>query len=316
MKSIKVLLLFCLSSSFLACSQATQDGSDGNLEEVLADMSPSSVVGGSEVLQFQPGYVYIVKGEIQSWKTIKGKLSFNKNMEVLFTYYDVRKPKLENYRYGYINENHIEFDSESERIEGTITDEIAGTWMPSYSNTPLPFSLRITGCAVSVIDKIVVPPPPMVDYITEDTSNEVIEVKSAPVSTEEEDTEAELDRIKAELEENMKKYMEEAPDKIYDKVQVMPEYPGGTIEMMRFISRNLEYPKSAQESGTQGKVVMQFVVGADGSVSNVQVIRSVDPLLDKEAVRIISAMPRWKPGTEGGKPVRVKYTVPINFRLQ
>lgn len=151
---------------------------------------------------------------------------------------------------------------------------------------------------------------------SESTSEESAEVKSAPVSTEEEDTEAELDRIKAELEENMKKYMEEAPDKIYDKVQVMPEYPGGTIEMMRFISRNLEYPKSAQESGTQGKVVIQFVVGTDGSVSNVQVIRSVDPLLDKEAVRIISAMPHWKPGTEGGKPVRVKYTVPINFRLQ
>lgn len=237
-------------------------------------------------------------------------------MEVLFTYYDVRKPNLGNNLYGYINENHIEFDCGGERIEGTITDEIAGTWMPSYSKTPLPFSLRITGCAVEVIDKIVVPPPPMVDLITEDTSNEVIEVKSAPVSTEEEDTEAELDRIKAELEQNMKKYMEEAPDKVYDKVQVMPEYPGGLTEMIGFISRNLEYPKSAQESGTQGKVVIQFVVGTDGSISNVQVAQSVDPLLDNEAARIISAMPRWKPGTQDGKPMRVRYTVPINFRLQ
>ena len=97
----------------------------------------------------------------------------------------------------------------------------------------------------------------------------------------------------------------------------MPEYPGGQSALFNFLSSNVKYPKVAQQNGIQGRVIVQFVVAKDGSISDVKVARTGgDPSLDKEAVRVIKAMPNWKPGTERGKPVRVKYTVPVNFRLQ
>lgn len=107
----------------------------------------------------------------------------------------------------------------------------------------------------------------------------------------------------------------EDPNKIYDKVEVMPEYPGGAAAFMRYLAQNVKYPTVAQENGTQGIVVVQFVVDADGSVTNAHVITSVDPYLDEEALRVIKSMPRWTPGKLNGKPVRVKYTTPIKFRL-
>ena len=97
---------------------------------------------------------------------------------------------------------------------------------------------------------------------------------------------------------------------------VSPEYPGGVTAMIKFISQNLEYPKACQENGTQGRVGVRFIVGRDGTISNVNVLESVDPFWDKEAVRVIKAMPRWKPGMHKGKPVSVSYVVPVNFKLQ
>ena len=103
---------------------------------------------------------------------------------------------------------------------------------------------------------------------------------------------------------------------VFEVVETMPEYPnGGMPGMMEFLSKNIRYPVNAQKNGTQGRVTVHFVVNADGSLSNIGIIRGVDPELDGEAVRVISAMPKWKPGTQGGKPVRVKYTVPVMFRL-
>ena len=100
-------------------------------------------------------------------------------------------------------------------------------------------------------------------------------------------------------------------------VETMPEYPGGAQEMMRFISTNIQYPRAAQKKGIQGRVICQFVIEKDGRVTNIVVVRSSgDASLDKEAVRVIGCMPRWKPGKQRGKYVRVKYTIPINFRLQ
>ena len=92
--------------------------------------------------------------------------------------------------------------------------------------------------------------------------------------------------------------------------------PGGQAEMMQFISKNMKYPTIAQENGTQGRVTCQFVVGADGKVRDVKVLRGVDPYLDKEAVRVIMSMPKWIPGKQNGKAVSVKYTIPVMFRLQ
>ena len=96
----------------------------------------------------------------------------------------------------------------------------------------------------------------------------------------------------------------------------MPEFPGGQQALLKYLSENVQYPVIAQANGIQGRVVCQFVVNKDGSIVDVEVVRSGgDPSLDKEAIRVIKSMPKWTPGKQKGKPVRVKYTVPINFQL-
>ena len=105
-------------------------------------------------------------------------------------------------------------------------------------------------------------------------------------------------------------------DVIHVRVEIMPEFPGGTAALMKYLSSNIKYPTISQETGSQGKVIVQFVVDKDGSITNPTVVRGVDAYLDKEAIRVISGMPKWKPGVQNGKKVRVKYTVPVMFRLQ
>lgn len=105
-------------------------------------------------------------------------------------------------------------------------------------------------------------------------------------------------------------------DIIHVSVEVMPEFPGGTAALMKYLGSNIKYPTISQETGSQGKVIVQFVVDKDGTISNPAVVRGVDPHLDKEAIRVISSMPKWTPGVQNGKKVRVKYTVPVSFRLQ
>ena len=104
-------------------------------------------------------------------------------------------------------------------------------------------------------------------------------------------------------------------ENIFDVVEQMPEFPGGMDEMMKYLSMNVRYPEAAKKAGLQGRVVVQFVVEADGSVSNAEVVRSVNEELDAEAVRVIEKMPKWKPGMQDGKAVRVRYNIPIAFRL-
>ena len=99
-------------------------------------------------------------------------------------------------------------------------------------------------------------------------------------------------------------------------VEQMPEFPGGDLALRKFLANSVKYPVIAQENGIQGKVFINFVVDKNGGISNVKVFRGVDPSLDKEAVRVVKAMPKWIPGKQGGQPVRVSYTVPINFVLQ
>ncbi len=147
--------------------------------------------------------------------------------------------------------------------------------------------------------------------------NEISEVPYiAPVEETNEREEAERARLQAELAAELQKEAEaEDPNKIYDNAEVLPEYPGGQVALMRYIAQNVKYPKSAQENGTQGKVVVQFVVDTDGSIINAYVLTSVDPDLDTEALRVIKSMPRWTPGKQKGKNVRVKYAVSVKFRL-
>ena len=109
---------------------------------------------------------------------------------------------------------------------------------------------------------------------------------------------------------------EEVTQKIFDVVEQMPSFPGGTGALMQYLSSNIHYPVVAQENGVQGRVVVSFVVERDGSITDVKVVRSVDPSLDKEAVRVVKGMPNWNPGKQNGQAVRVKYNVPVSFKLQ
>lgn len=104
-------------------------------------------------------------------------------------------------------------------------------------------------------------------------------------------------------------------ENVFDVVEDMPQYPGGMQAMMKFLIENISYPKDAQEKKISGRVLVNFVVEKDGSISNVETVKSVFPSLDDEAVRVVKSMPNWKPGKQNGKVVRVKYTLPISFSL-
>ena len=103
---------------------------------------------------------------------------------------------------------------------------------------------------------------------------------------------------------------------VFQVVEQMPEFPGGMEKLMDYLSKNIKYPSIAQENNIQGRVIMEFVVNKDGSIVEPKVMRSVDTSLDNEAMRVIKSMPKWNPGKQRGKAVRVRYTVPVLFRLQ
>ena len=131
--------------------------------------------------------------------------------------------------------------------------------------------------------------------VSSEELNQAVEIKYVPVAVEEEEPEEQT---------------------IFEVVENMPDFPGGQAALMQYLAKNIKYPTIAQENGTQGRVIVQFVVNRDGSIVDAKVVRSVDPYLDKEALRVINTMPKWKPGMQRGKPVRVKFTVPVMFRLQ
>jgi len=156
------------------------------------------------------------------------------------------------------------------------------------------------------------PPPPAVQEVEVlNVVEDNVETETIEVSTEE--TEQEV-VIAAPVEAPVE---EEEEEVVFVVVESMPEFPGGQQALFKYLSENVKYPVIAQENGIQGRVICQFVVNKDGSIVDVEVVRSGgDPSLDKEAIRVIKTMPKWKPGKQRGKPVRVKYTVPVNFKLQ
>ena len=103
---------------------------------------------------------------------------------------------------------------------------------------------------------------------------------------------------------------------VFDVVEQMPEYPGGIQALFEYLQQNVKYPEDAVKQKIEGRVIATFVVETDGSISNVEVVKPAFPSLDAEAVRVLSAMPKWTPGMQSGKVVRVKYTVPINFNMK
>ena len=105
-------------------------------------------------------------------------------------------------------------------------------------------------------------------------------------------------------------------DMVFDVVEVMPQFPGGQIAMMKYIMENMKYPEQAMKEGIQGRVTVRFIVEKDGSISDVKPVLSVHPLLNKEAVRVVKSMPKWSPGKHNGKPVRVRFNLPVMFKLK
>ena len=110
---------------------------------------------------------------------------------------------------------------------------------------------------------------------------------------------------------------EPKPDEnaIFQVVETQPEFPGGMAELMKYLQKNTRYPKVCKEQGLQGRVIVQFVVNTDSTISDVKVVKPVNPHFDQEALRVVKAMPKWKPGAQHGKPVRVRFTLPVTFRL-
>lgn len=154
------------------------------------------------------------------------------------------------------------------------------------------------------------PPPPAVTDVLEIVEDN----KEITNEVEVENTEADANtEIQAIVEVQQEEENEEVVN--FYVIEEKPEFPGGEAAMFQWISKNIKYPEIAKENGVQGKVFVQFVIDKEGKVTDVQVIRGVDPSLDKEAVRVIKSMPAWKPGKQRGKPVKVSFQLPINFKL-
>ena len=144
------------------------------------------------------------------------------------------------------------------------------------------------------------PPPPEIIEIVEDD----VEIEE---EIEIEDTESD--------EEEMIEIEEEDDDEYFMVVENMPEFPGGDLGLMKYIQKNVRYPAIAKEYNITGKVYVSFIVDKQGTVTNVKIVRGVDKNLDAEAVRVVKSLPKYKPGKQRGKPVRVMFTIPINFTL-
>lgn len=160
------------------------------------------------------------------------------------------------------------------------------------------------------------PPPPPAPVVTE-----VLNVVDDNVDLEQQDIITSEDNQKQAQTATyvapvVQEEEEESAQQIFTVVEEMPKFPGGDGELLKFIAKSIKYPVIAQENGIQGRVTCAFVVNRDGTVVDAEVLRGVDPSLDKEALRVIGTMPKWTPGKQRGKAVRVKYTVPITFRLQ
>ena len=112
-------------------------------------------------------------------------------------------------------------------------------------------------------------------------------------------------------------YEEIEEEAIVERVEEQPEFPGGIQALMKFLSHNIQYPQVSRDNGSQGKALVTFIVNTDGTIQDIELFKSTgDMYLDKEAIRLVGIMPKWKPGRIAGKPVRVKFTLPVNFRLQ
>jgi len=167
----------------------------------------------------------------------------------------------------------------------------------------------------------------MVEITKQEQKPQPVEVpkQTTQIQVVEDDVEVEDVEINAEVDQNevIEEYVpveveeeEIVEAEIFTIVEEMPEFPGGMQKLADYLAKNIKYPQMARESGIQGRVFVNFVVEPDGSVSNVNVMRSLGGGCDEEAMRVVKSMPKWKPGKQRGKAVRVSYILPVNFKLQ
>lgn len=163
------------------------------------------------------------------------------------------------------------------------------------------------------------PPPPsqgeqlIAKYVTPVVVDTIKPEDQFQLATTDEQVETGINKEVYEVQGNDQ---EETPQEVSFIVEEMPEFPGGEIALLKFISNAIRYPVTAQKTGIQGKVYVTFIVDKDGGITDVRISQGVDPLLDREALRVVKSLPKWNPGKQRGKPVRVSYTIPINFVLQ
>lgn len=153
------------------------------------------------------------------------------------------------------------------------------------------------------------PEPPKMSEVINIVEDDVEIEDELEINDIEADEDTQVEIVQIDEEED------EAEAEVFLIVETMPEFPGGDIALRKHIAQSVQYPEIAKENGIMGKVFVQFVVNKKGEVEQVKVVRGVDPALDKEAIRVIQSLPKWKPGEQRGKPVKVAYTVPINFQL-
>ncbi|MBP5573077.1 MAG: energy transducer TonB [Bacteroidales bacterium] len=167
----------------------------------------------------------------------------------------------------------------------------------------------------------------MVEITKQEQKPQPVEVpkQTTQIQVVEDDVEVDDVEINAEVDQNevIEEYVapevveeEVVEQEIFQIVEEMPDFPGGTAKLAEYLQKNIKYPQMARESGIQGRVFVNFVVEPDGSVSNVKVLRSLGGGCDEEAMRVVKSMPKWKPGKQRGKAVRVSYILPVNFKLQ
>ncbi len=166
---------------------------------------------------------------------------------------------------------------------------------------------------IQTAEELPPPPPPEVPEVIEVLNVVEDDVETAEIIIDTEDDKDKQVVIQAPVQAAVE---EEDTEVVFMVVESMPSFPGGDAALFKYLSENIKYPVIAQESGIQGRVICQFVVNRDGSIVDIEVVRGVDRSLDQEAKRVIASMPKWSPGKQRGKAVRVKYTLPVNFRLQ
>ena len=166
---------------------------------------------------------------------------------------------------------------------------------------------------ITLPEKKTVPPPPAAV-----TQADILEIVDDDAEIEEDimaSTEDQVEWVDLDEIDYVEVEPEPEEEEIFMVVEDAPEFPGGTQALLDYLRKNIKYPPICRENGIQGRVLVSFVVNKDGAIVEPQVVKSVNKQLDQEALRVISTMPNWKPGKQRGKPVRVKYTVPVNLRL-